>query len=68
MRITPELRKRCNMYSSMAISNFVALPKNREEVRIVGRPLTRSGTSVESEELIAIFNTIVHQLRSNLNS
>ena len=68
MRITPELRKRCNMYGSMAISNFVALPKNGEEVRIVGRPMTRSGTSLESEELIAIFNTIVHQLRSNLNS
>jgi len=121
MRITPELRKRCKKYGSMAISNFVSLPKNREEVRIIGRQMIRSGTSVaahireasrarsdaefcskldqllqeadecqlwieylqhdcqlnnenlsaahqESDELIAIFTTMVHKVRSNMNS
>ena len=121
MRITPELRARCKKYGSLAIRNFTALPKNREEVQILGRQMIRSGTSVaahvreasrarsdaefcskldqllqeadecqlwieylqhdchinnellstahqESDEIIAIFTTIVHKVRSNIKS
>jgi four helix bundle protein len=46
MRLTPELRGRCKKFASQVIRIYVQLPKQREEVRLVGHQLLRSGTSV----------------------
>ena len=46
MRLTEELRKRTKRYASKVIHLYVGLPRQREEVRILGRQLLRSGTSV----------------------
>jgi four helix bundle protein len=48
MRISAELRNRSKAYGSQIIRIFMNLPKEREEVRILGRQLIRSGTSVAS--------------------
>ena len=48
MRISPELRNRSKSYGSQIIRIFMNLPKEREEVRVLGRQLIRSGTSVAS--------------------
>ena len=45
-RLSEELRTRCKAYASQTIRLYVALPKDREEVRVVGKQLLRSGTSV----------------------
>jgi four helix bundle protein len=45
-RLSEELRTRCKGYASQTIRLYVALPKDREEVRVVGKQLLRSGTSV----------------------
>ena len=41
-----ELRNRTKKYAADVIRLFVKLPKEKEEVRILGRQLLRSGTSV----------------------
>ena len=46
MRLSEELRDRTKSYASATVRLFVALPREREEVRIIGRQLLRSGTSV----------------------
>src|SRR6267142_307754 len=46
MRLTEELRGRTKKYASAIIWCFVKLPKEREEVRVLGKQLLRSGTSV----------------------
>lgn len=46
MRLTQELRDRTKKYASTVIRLYVGLPKEREEVRVLGRQLLRSGTSV----------------------
>jgi four helix bundle protein len=46
MRLSSELRERTKHYASDVIRFFVALPKQREEVRVLGKQLLRSGTSV----------------------
>jgi four helix bundle protein len=46
MRLTEELRQRTKNYASGIIRFYVSLPKVREEVRILGKQLLRSGTSV----------------------
>jgi len=45
-RLTEEFRRRAKDYAAGAIRVFVKLPKTREEVRILGKQLLRSGTSV----------------------
>jgi four helix bundle protein len=45
-RLSVEFRARTKKYASSAIRLFVKLPKNQEEVRVLGRQLLRSGTSV----------------------
>lgn len=45
-RLSEELRQRTKNYASSVIRFYVMLPKGREEVRVVGRQLLRSGTSV----------------------
>lgn len=45
-RLSPELRARTKSFASNTIRLFVNLPKSREEVRVLGRQLLRSGTSV----------------------
>ena len=46
MRLSEELRGRTKQYASAVIRCYVKLPKEREEVRVLGKQLLRSGTSV----------------------
>ena len=46
MRLTEELRLRTKQYASAIIRFYVQLPKDREEIRVLGKQLLRSGTSV----------------------
>ena len=46
MRLSEDLRRRTKGYASKIVRFFVRLPKDREEARILGRQLLRSGTSV----------------------
>jgi len=46
MRLSEELRGRTRRYASAIIRCYVTLPKERDEVRVLGRQLLRSGTSV----------------------
>ena len=46
MRLSEDLRKRTTNYASGIIRFYVKLPKAREEVRVLGKQLLRSGTSV----------------------
>ena len=46
MRLTVELRDRTKGFASGVIQLYVKLPKEREEVRVLGKQLLRSGTSV----------------------
>ena len=46
MRLSEELRGRTEQYASTVIRCYVELPKDREEVRVLGKQLLRSGTSV----------------------
>ena len=41
-----EFRERTKKFASATIRLFVALPKGRDEVRILGKQMLRSGTSV----------------------
>jgi len=45
-RLSEELRQRTKQYASAVIRLYVKLPKIREEVKVLGRQLLRSGTSV----------------------
>ncbi len=46
MRLSEDLRGKAKSYASLIIRFYVKLPKEREEVRVLGRQLLRSGTSV----------------------
>lgn len=46
MRLKEEFRTRTKQYASQIIRLYVQLPKGREEVRVLGKQLLRSGTSV----------------------
>src|ERR1039458_5685287 len=46
MRLSQELRGRTKNYASGIIRCYVKLPREREEVRVLGKQLLRSGTSV----------------------
>ena len=46
MRLNEDLRGRTKRYASAIIRCYVKLPKEREEVRVLGKQLLRSGTSV----------------------
>jgi len=48
MRLPIELRDRTKRYASCVIQFYVRLPKGRDEVRVLGKQLLRSGTSVAS--------------------
>ena len=48
MRLSVELRERTKRYASQIVRFYVALPKHREEVHVLGKQLLRSGTSVAS--------------------
>jgi four helix bundle protein len=45
-RLSEELRQRCKVYASRIIKLYIGLPKDREELRVLGKQLLRSGTSV----------------------
>jgi four helix bundle protein len=45
-RLSEEFRNRTKAFAACVIRLFVKLPKNREEARVLGRQLLRSGTSV----------------------
>jgi four helix bundle protein len=46
MRLKEDFRARTEHYASAIIRLYVQLPKEREEVRVLGKQLLRSGTSV----------------------
>ena len=46
MKLSKELRDRTKTFAAKVIRLYVSLPKQKEEVRVVGRQLLRSGTSV----------------------
>ena len=45
-RLPEEFRDRTKKFASATIRLFITLPKGREEVRVLGKQLLRSGTSV----------------------
>ena len=45
-RLPEEFRDRTKRFASSTVRLFIALPKDREEVRTLGKQLLRSGTSV----------------------
>lgn len=45
-RLTSEFRQRTKGFASSVIRYFVNLPKQKEEVRVIGKQLLRAGTSV----------------------
>ena len=45
-RLKEELRQRCKSYASGIVRLYISLPKEREEVRVLGKQLLRAGTSV----------------------
>jgi four helix bundle protein len=45
-RLTEEFRGRTKSYAAGVVRLYVKLPKSREEIRILGKQLLRSGTSV----------------------
>jgi four helix bundle protein len=45
-RLPEEFRDRTKSFAARTIRLFVKLPKTREEVRVLGKQLLRSGTSV----------------------
>lgn len=45
-RLTEEFRDRTKGFASQVVRLFVQLPKQREEVKVLGKQLLRSGTSV----------------------
>ena len=46
MRITTELRDRTKAFGSEIIRIYIALPRTRVEVQILGKQMLRAGTSV----------------------
>jgi four helix bundle protein len=48
-RLPDEFRDRTKRYAANVIRLFVKLPKAREEVRVLGKQLLRSGTSVAAQ-------------------
>jgi len=46
MRLSEELRQRTKAFASRVVRLFIVLPRNREEVEVLGKQLLRSGTSV----------------------
>jgi four helix bundle protein len=45
-RLSEEFRARAKRFAAQTIRLFVKLPKAREEVRVLGKQLLRSATSV----------------------
>ena len=48
MRLPEELRARTKKFASEIVRLFIRLPRARDEVRVLGRQMIRSGTSVAS--------------------
>ncbi len=48
-RLTKEFRQRTKQFAAGTIRLFIKLPKVREEVRVLGKQLLRSGTSVAAQ-------------------
>jgi hypothetical protein len=45
-RLSEEFRGRTKSYAAGVVRLYVKLPKSREEIRVLGKQLLRSGTSV----------------------
>lgn len=45
-RLSEDLRQRTKRYASAIVRLYIALPRNRKEVEVLGHQLLRSGTSV----------------------
>lgn len=48
MRLDESLRNRTKAFASAIVRAYIALPKRREEVAVLGKQMLRAGTSVAS--------------------
>ncbi|HEY3762957.1 MAG TPA: four helix bundle protein [Verrucomicrobiae bacterium] len=48
-RLSEEFRNRTKLFAAQVIRLYIKLPKTSEEVRVLGKQLLRSGTSVASQ-------------------
>lgn len=48
-RLSEEFRERSKRAAAGIIRLYVSLPKNKEELRVIGKQLLRSGTSVAAQ-------------------
>jgi len=48
-RLSTEFRDRTKQFAAATIRLYIKLPKTREEVRVLGKQLLRSGTSVAAQ-------------------
>jgi len=48
-RLPDAFRQRTKKFASATVRLFVVLPRNRDEVRVLGKQLLRSGTSVAAQ-------------------
>jgi hypothetical protein len=66
-RLSEEFRNRTKAFAAAVIRLFVKLPKQREEVRVLGKQLLRSGTSVAAHAWPVKYNDDL-RLRASLYS
>jgi hypothetical protein len=66
-RLTDEFRTRTKLFAAQSIRLYVKLPKVREEVRVLGKQLLRSGTSVAAHAWPVKYNDDL-RLRASLYS
>jgi hypothetical protein len=66
-RLSEEFRGRTKIFAAGVIRLFVKLPKQREEVRVLGKQLLRSGTSVAAHAWPVKYNDDL-RLRASLYS
>jgi hypothetical protein len=67
MRLSEELRQRTKRFASAVIQLYVKLPRRRAEVKVLGRQLLRSGTSVVAHAWPVKYNDDL-RLRASLYS
>ena len=48
-RLSAELRQRTKIFAASTIRLFVQLPKQRDELQVIGKQLLRAGTSVAAQ-------------------
>ncbi len=65
MRLAEEFRERTKRYASAIVQLYVQLPRSRREVEVLIRGANIAKLHSETNELIAIFVTMVNNTRRN---